>query len=70
MNVTEPTAEDMSGPVPSVAVITTNYYLMLAWVFTLATASWHVSKSQWLTWALESVRNAWREAEIQHEHED
>lgn len=70
MNVTEPTAEDMAGPVPSVAVITTNYYLVLAWVFTLVTASWHVSKSQWLTWALESVRNAWREAEIQHEHED
>jgi len=70
INVTELTAEDMAGPVPSVAVITTNYYLVLAWVFTLTTASWHVSKSRWLTWAVESVRNAWREAEIQHEHEE
>lgn len=70
INVTELTAEDMSGPVPSVAVITTNYYLVLAWVFTLTTASWHISKSRWLTWAVESVRNAWREAEIQHEHEE
>ena len=69
-NVTELTAEDMAGPVPSVAVITTNYYLVLAWGFTLLTAAWHVSKSQWLTWAVDSVRNAWREAEIQHEHED
>ena len=68
--MTELTAEDMAGPVPSVAVITTNYYLVLAWVFTLTTASWHVSKSRWLTWAVESVRNAWREAEIQHECTD
>ena len=70
VNVTELTEADWAGPVPSEAVIGTNYYLVLAWVFSLACAAWHASKSQWLTWAVDNVRNAWREAEIQHEHEE
>ena len=69
-NVTEMTEEDYLGPVPAVAVETTNYYLVLAVMFTMMCGLWHVSTSQWLQWVLDTVRNAWREAEIQHEHED
>ena len=69
-NVTDMIEVDYIGPVPTVAVETTNYYLLLAWMFTLMCGVWHVSTSQWLHWLLDIVRNAWREAEIQHEHEE
>ena len=68
--MTEMTDDDYLGPVPTVAVETTNYYLVLACMFTLMCGVWHVSTSTWLLWVVDTVRNAWREAEIQHEHED
>lgn len=67
-NVTEPSSEDWEGPVPSVAVKPLNYYLLLALLFTLLCGFREFSKSPLAGQLLDTVRNAWREAEIQHEH--
>lgn len=69
-NHTEIIPQDFMGPVPSVAVKGPNYFLLLAVVFTLLCAVIHFSKSPIALSLLETLRNAWREAEIQHEHED
>ena len=45
-NVTEVTEADYLGPVPSEAVVTTNYYLILACLFTAVCGAWHASKSR------------------------
>jgi len=67
-NVTEPSTEDWEGPVPSVAIKPHNYYLLLALLFTLLCGLREFSKSPLAGQLLDTVRNAWREAEIQHEH--
>jgi len=67
-NVTEPSSEDWEGPVPSVAVKTHNYYLLLAFLFTLLCGLREFSKSPLAGQLVDTLRNAWREAEIQHEH--
>jgi len=69
-NVTEPSNEDWEGPVPSVAVKPYNYYLLLAFLFTLLCGLREFSKSPLARQLLDTVRNNWREAEIQHEHTD
>jgi len=69
-NITEVSEDDYHGPVPCVPRQTTNYYLLLAFIFTLLCGLWHVSNSHCTRWLLDTVRNLWREAEIQHEHED
>jgi len=67
-NVTEPSAEDWEGPVPSIAVKSHNYYLLLAFLFTLLCGLREFSKSPLAGQLVDTLRNAWREAEIQHEH--
>jgi len=67
-NVTEPSTEDWEGPVPSVAIKPHNYYLLLALLFTLLCGLREFSKSPLAGQLLDTVRNAWVEAEIQHEH--
>jgi len=67
-NVTNPSDGDWEGPVPSVAVKPHNYYLLLALLFTLLCGLREFSKSPMAGQLLDTVRNAWREAEIQHEH--
>jgi len=67
-NVTEPSSEDWEGPVPSVAVKSHNYYLLLAFLFTLLCGLREFSKSPLAGQLVDTLRNAWREAEIQHEH--
>jgi len=67
-NVTEPNEEDWEGPVPSVAVKSNNYYLLLAFLFTLLCGLREFSKSPLAGQLVDTLRNAWREAEIQHEH--
>lgn len=69
-NITELSEDDYLGPVPCVPKQTTNYYLLLAFIFTFLCGLWHVSTSHCTRWLLDTVRNLWREAEIQHEHED
>ena len=69
-NITEVSEDDYLGPVPCVPKQTTNYYLLLAFIFTFLCGLWHVSTSHCTRWLLDTVRNLWREAEIQHEHED
>ena len=64
------TEDDYIGPLPSVAIEPTNYYLILAFLFTLLCCVWQISTSQWLSWTVDTVRNLWREAEIQHQHQD
>jgi thiol-disulfide isomerase/thioredoxin len=67
-NVTEPNPEDWEGPVPSVAVKSHNYYLLLAFLFTVLCGLREFSKSPLAGQLVDTLRNAWREAEIQHEH--
>eukprot|EP00090_Calanus_glacialis_P042378 TRINITY_DN75182_c0_g1_i1.p1 TRINITY_DN75182_c0_g1~~TRINITY_DN75182_c0_g1_i1.p1 ORF type:complete len:324 (-),score=123.95 TRINITY_DN75182_c0_g1_i1:81-1052(-) len=67
-NVTVPSSEDWEGPVPCVAIKPHNYYLLLALLFTLLCGLREFSKSPLAGQLLDTVRNAWREAEIQHEH--
>jgi len=67
-NVTEPSSEDWEGPVPSTAVKSHNYYLLLAFLFTLLCGLREFSKSPLAGQLVDTLRNAWREAEIQHEH--
>ena len=62
--------EDMEGPMPTKAVPEPDYYLYLAWIFTIVCALGYFGKSSYCEWIIESVRNNWREAEIQHEHID
>ena len=64
------TQEDMEGPVPTRAVAVTDYYLYLAWAFTIVCAVGYFAKSTYCQRFIESIRNNWREAEIQHEHID
>lgn len=64
------TAEDRQGPMPTRAVAVPDYYLLLAWLFTILCAVGYFAKSSYCQLIIESVRNNWREAEIQHEHID
>ena len=60
--------QDMQGPMPTKAVPEPDYYLYLAWLFAMACALGYFGKSSYCEWIIESFRNNWREAEIQHEH--
>ena len=62
--------QDMEGPMPTKAVPEPDFYLYLAWIFTIVCALGYFGKSSYCEWIIESVRNNWREAEIQHEHID
>ncbi len=68
----EPALEDrdMEGPIPTKEVPVPDYYLYLAWAFTILCAVGYFVKSSLFQSIIESVRKAWREAEIHHEHED
>ena len=61
---------DIEGPMPTKAVPEPDYYLYLAWLFTIACALGYFWRSSYCEWIIESVRSNWREAEIQHEHID
>ena len=58
------------GPVPTVAVKQFNYFLLLASLFLVVCGLAELSKSAYFRTLTENLRNAWREAEIQHEHVD
>ena len=62
--------QDFAGPMPTVAVPEPDYYLYLAWLFTIVCATGYFAKSSYCQRVIESIRNNWREAEIQHEHID
>jgi len=62
--------QDYIGPVPTEAVVGRNYYLLLAYVFSLLCGLVQFSKSPLCERMIDTVRNAWQEAEIQHEHAD
>ena len=61
---------DIEGPLPTKAVPEPDYYLFVAWLFTIVCALGYFGKSSYGERIIESVRNNWREAEIQHEHID
>ena len=67
--LTEPEERDYSGPVPSVAVKTTNFYLVAAALFTLLCGVWQLSNSEKVQMAVDGLRNLWREVEM-HEHNE
>jgi hypothetical protein len=56
--------------VPTVAVKSFNYSLVVAALFILACGLFDLSKTSVCRALVDTLRNAWREAEIQHEHED
>lgn len=62
--------QDLSGPVPRVAVKPFNYNLVFACLFLVGCAIIELSKSASFGNIVDNLRNAWREAEIQHEHID
>ena len=66
----ELTDGDMEGPMPTKATPELDYYLYLAWLFTIVCAFGYFAKSSYCERIIESIRNNWREAEIQHEHID
>jgi len=66
----EPREEDFAGPVPTKAAVGRNYYLVLAIIFSLLCGLVQFSKSPSCERMIDTVRNAWREAEIQHEHNE
>jgi len=70
VNETEVTAEDWIGPVPSESVKPHNLYLWLATIFSALCGLMEFSKSPLAGQLLTGIRAAWREAEIQHEHND
>ena len=70
VNGTEVLEQDYVGPVPSVPVVGRNYYLLLATIFTLVCITWELSTSRVMARVVDSLRNNWREAEIQHQHQD
>jgi len=70
INDTDVREQDWIGPVPSVPVKPHNVYLWLAIVFSLCCGLLEFSKSPFAGHIVTGLRNAWREAEIQHEHQD
>jgi thiol-disulfide isomerase/thioredoxin len=62
--------EDYSGPVPSTVVDKFNYNLLVAYLFIILCVLVNLSKSTYVTSLTDTMRNLWREVEIQHEHAD
>ena len=58
------------GPIPTKAVPETDYILYFSWIFTILCGIWMFAKSIFCRRIFESIRNVWREVEIQHEHQD
>lgn len=61
---------DLEGPMPTKVVPETDIYLHLSWIFILLCALGYLGKSSFCQSIIEAVRNNWREAEIQHEHNE
>ena len=61
---------DWMGPMPTEMVPETDIYLHISWIFILICALGYFGKSPFCQNLMESFRNNWREAEIQHEHND
>ena len=61
---------DWEGPMPTEMVPESDLYLHISWIFILICALAYFGKSPFCQNLMESFRNNWREAEIQHEHND
>ena len=61
---------DQEGPMPTVMIEETDYYLYLSWIFVVLCTLGYFTKSPFCQNIIETIRNNWREAEIQHEHID
>lgn len=66
----EITEEDKAGPVPSKVEHRIDYVLILSWFFVLLCACHFVIRSAAFKRFAEYVRNNWKEAEAQHEHQE
>jgi len=62
------TSSDFGGPVPSVLTKQTDYVLGLAWLVIFLAVGAGISKSRRWRNLVETVQNAWREAQATHEH--
>ena len=61
---------DHDGPMPTKVVPVSDIYLHISWIFVLICALGVLGKSPFCRGIIEAIRNNWREAEIQHEHND
>lgn len=61
---------DFEGPMPTEVVPETDIYLHISWVFVVICMLGYFSKSSFCQNVIEAIRHNWREAEIQHEHND
>lgn len=64
------TSADFIGPISSFPVKQTDFCLVISWAFIILCAIHFFYYSSWCQLLVESVRNAWREAEAQHHHND
>lgn len=64
------TSADFNGPVPSVVVKESDYFLWLSWSFLAVSALVFFIKSSWYRKMVEAVKVTWRESEAQHDHMD
>jgi thiol-disulfide isomerase/thioredoxin len=64
------TEVDLVGPMPTEAIPETDIYLYMSWTFVIICALGYFGKSPFCQQIIEAIRNNWREAEIQHEHND
>ena len=61
---------DHLGPMPTEVVPESDIYLLISWIFILLCVVAKILKSRFCKSLIESFRNNWIEAEIQHEHND
>ena len=59
---------DYEGPIPTISIPETDYYLYISWIFVVLCTLGYFTKSPFCQNIIETIRNNWREAEIQHEH--
>lgn len=64
------TYKDFQGPVSSIMVEETDYFLVLSWIFIIVCATYYFVESPWCKMIVEMIKNNWRESEAQHEHAD
>ncbi|CAH0382223.1 unnamed protein product [Bemisia tabaci] len=61
---------DFGGPVPSMPDKEVDHFLIAAWIIIIIAAGLGFQKSRWWQTLVEACKNSWREAEIQHEHNE
>lgn len=64
------TEDDWTSPLPTTPQPSVDYVLILSAIFLLLTTFYLIGRSTILKKIIDSIRNTWREAEVQHQHVD